>query len=266
MMARILVIDDELSLRRVLRRILERAGHTVFDAPDGRKGLALWRDEPVDVVVTDIFMPEKDGIEVIMEMKKAAAKPKIIAMSGGGSRGRLDVIPGALMLGADRIILKPFDQQLLLSTVEEVINGQPDTRDTAPRSSAIDQRKYSRFSVTLPVAFGDGALAYTGTAVDISHEGCRIRSADTMPDAKYFRVEIRLDDPHATLTVDLAVMRWSRDGEFGVEFIRMEPDHQARLRSLIQNCEEARSRQDHHRKVQQHLPAASLGMETKGQP
>jgi DNA-binding response OmpR family regulator len=265
-MSRILVIDDELPLRQVLRSILERAGHTVFDAPDGRKGLALWRDKPVDVVMTDIFMPEKDGIEVIMEMKKSAAKPKIIAMSGGGSRGRLDVVPGALMLGADRIILKPFDQQLLLSTVAEVINGQPDRRDTALPSNAIDQRKHSRFSITLPVAFGNGAFAYTGTLIDISHEGCRIRSADAAPGVKYFRVEIQLDDPHATLTVDLAVMRWSRNEEFGVEFIRMEPDHQARLRSLIRSCEEARSRQDHQRKVQQHLSAASLGMETQGQP
>ena len=111
-MSRILIIDDELPLRQVLRSILARAGHTVFDAPNGRKGLALWRKEPVDVVVTDIFMPEKDGIEVIMEMKKSAAKPKIIAMSGGGSRRQLDVIQGALMLGADRVIQKPFDQQM----------------------------------------------------------------------------------------------------------------------------------------------------------
>ena len=67
-MSRILVIDDDVPLRLVLRSILERAGHTVLDAPDGRTGLALWRREPTDVVVTDIFMPEQDGIEVIREM------------------------------------------------------------------------------------------------------------------------------------------------------------------------------------------------------
>ena len=265
-MSRILVIDDEVSLRLVLRRTLEQAGHTVLDAPDGHKGMALWRREPTDVVVTDIFMPEKDGIEVILEMKHVAAKPKIIAMSGGGSKGQRDVIPSALMLGADRIILKPFDQQILLSAVEDVINGQPDTRDTALPSSAIDQRKYSRFPITLPVAFGDRTCAYTGTLIDISHEGCRVRSADAIPEVTYFRIEIRLDDPHATLTVDLAVMRWSRNGEFGVEFIRMEPDQQARLRSVIRNCEEARSRQDLHRKVQRHPSTASLGIKTEGQP
>jgi DNA-binding response OmpR family regulator len=265
-MSRILIIDDELPLRRVLRSILERAGHTVLDAPDGCKGMALWRDEPVDVVVTDIFMPEKDGVEVIQEMKNVATKPKIIAMSGGGQRGLFDWNLAALSLGADRVLAKPFDQRTFLLAVEEVINGQPDTRDTARPSSAINKRKYTRFSITLPVAFGDHTFAYTGMLVDISHEGCRIRSADAAPGVKYFRVEIRLDDPHATLTVDLAVMRWSRNEEFGVEFIRMEPDHQARLRSLIRSCEEARSRQDHHKKVQRYLSATSLGMETEGQP
>jgi len=112
------------------------------------------------------------------------------------------------------------------------------------------------------VAFGGDTVAHTGTLVDISHEGCRIRSANDPPEAKYFRVEIRLEDPHATLTVDLAVLRWWRNGEFGVEFIRMEPDHQARFRSLIRSCEEARSLQDDHRKV----PAISFGMETEAQP
>ena len=265
-MSRILIIDDERPLRQVLRSILSRAGHTVFDAPNGHEGLALWRKELVDVVVTDIFMPEKDGIEVIMEIKESTTKPKIIAMSGGGSKRQLDVIQGALMLGADRVIQKPFDQQVLLSTVEEVINGQPDTRDAALRSSAIDQRKYSRFSITLPVAYSAGTVAHTGTLVDISHEGGRIRSADAAPEEPYFRVEIRLDDPHAILTVDLAVMRWLKNGEFGVEFIRMKPDHQARLRSLIRSCEEARSLQDDRGKVQGHLPATSFGMETEAQP
>jgi CheY-like chemotaxis protein len=264
-MSRILIIDDEAILRRVLRSILERAGHTVLDAPDGRTGVALWRDEPVDVVVTDIFMPEKDGVQVIQEMKNVAATPKIIAMSGGGQRGLFDWNLAALSLGADRVLAKPFDQRTFLLTVEELINGQPDTRDTAPPSSTIDQRKYTRFSITLPVVFSHGAFAYAGTVVDISHEGCRIHSADVAPGAKYFKVEIRLNDPHATLTVDLAVMRWSRNGDFGVEFIRMEPDHQARLRSLIRSCDEERSRQDHHRKVQRHLLANGLGMETEGQ-
>jgi len=89
------------------------------------------------------------------------------------------------------------------------------------------------------VAFGDGVIAQTGTVVDISHEGCRIRCADATPEVKYFQVKIQLDDPHEILAVNLAVMRWLRNGEFGVEFIRIEPDQQARLRSVIRGLEEA---------------------------
>jgi CheY-like chemotaxis protein len=238
-MSRILIIDDELPLRRVLRRILERAGHTVLDAPDGRKGLALWRQEPTEVVVTDIFMPEKDGIEVILEMKNSATKPKIIAMSGGGQRGMLDWNSSALALGADRVLEKPFDQRMFLVTVQEVLGDLPDTQDAVLPSSATDQRKYPRLPVCLSVSFGDGVIAQTGTVVDISHEGCRIRCADATPEVKYFQVKIQLDDPHEILAVNLAVMRWLRNGEFGVEFIRIEPDQQARLRRVIRGFEEA---------------------------
>jgi len=117
-----------------------------------------------------------------------------------------------------------------------------DTNDAVLPSSATDQRKYIRLPVFLPVSFGDGQMVRTGTVVDISREGCRIHCPDAAPGMKYFQVKIQLDDPHETLTVDLAVRRWSRNGALGVEFIRMEPDHQARLRSVIRTCEEACTR------------------------
>jgi DNA-binding response OmpR family regulator len=240
-MSRILIIDDESSLRQVLRIMLERVGHTVFDAPDGREGMALWHREPIDIVVTDIFMPHKDGIQVLMEMKKVATKPKIIAMSGGGQKGLLDWRANALALGADRVLVKPFDQQTLLLTVQEVLGGLPETNNAVRPSSATDQRKFPRFPVSLPVYFGNGVIAQSGTVVDLSREGCRIRCPDTASDLKYVQVAIQLDEPQETLTVDLAVRRWSRNGELGVEFIRMESDQQARLRSAIRKCEEAAS-------------------------
>lgn len=243
-MSRILVIDDELPLRRLVRSMLERAGHTVLDAADGLQGVALWRAQSVDVVVTDIFLPVKDGVEVILEMKQALSPPKIIAMSGGGEcRDLFQLNPDALMLGADRVLVKPFDREALLSAIEEVLVAPRDTKEAALQSQRADQRKYLRFSISLPVSFGDGVDVQMGTVVDISREGCRIRYADAPPRVKYFRMEIPLDDPPRRLTVDLAVGRWLRNGEFGVEFIRMNPDDQARLRNLIQLCEAACSRQ-----------------------
>lgn len=238
-MSCVLIIDDEESLRRLLRIMLERAGHTVLDAPDGRKGIALWHREPTEVVVTDLFMPEKDGIHVLLDMKHVARKPKIIVMSGGGEKGLLDWRADALALGADRVLVKPFDQRLFLGTIQEVLTGQAAEPDALPSSSGTDQRKFPRLAVSLPVYFSNGVIAQSGTVRDISREGCRIQCPAVAPDVKYFHVEIRLDEPQDPLRVDLAVSRWSRDGQLGVEFIRMEPDQRARLLTVIRKREEA---------------------------
>lgn len=253
-MSRILIIDDELPLRQILRRTLEQAGHTVFDAQDGRKGMALWCREPTDVVVTDIFMPEMDGVEVILKMKQVAAGTKIIAMSGGGRRDLFDWNTSTLALGAVRVLWKPFDQRMFLLTVQEVLGDLSESKDTVLTSVATDKRKYSRFPIFLPVWFNDGMIAQTGTVVDITREGGRIHCTGPVPEMKYLRVDIQLDQPHDTLAVDLAVMRWSRNREFGVEFIRMAPDQKARLWNKIRLCEEAISRQDHHMEERKHLP------------
>lgn len=243
-MPRILVIDDEQPLRRVLRIILERAGHTVLEAPDGREGMALFRQAPTDVVVTDIFMPEKDGMQILMDLKRVATKPKIIAISGGDPRGLLDLKPAASFLGADRVLSKPFDAQTFLLTVEEVLKAGPESSGVTSRSGMDEQRKYPRFPVALPASFGNGVSVLTGAVMDISREGCRIRSADALPSEKYFQVEIELEGPADRLTVNLAVMRWTRKGEFGVEFIRMAPESQAQLERIIRNCEEATVKTD----------------------
>lgn len=243
-MSRILVIDDEQPLRRVLRTILERAGHTVLEAADGREGMELFRQAPTDVVVTDIFMPEKDGMQILMDLKRVATKPKIIAISGGDPRGLLDLKPAARFLGADRVLTKPFDAQTFLLTVEEVLKAGPESSVVTSQSGIDEQRKYRRFPVAFPALFGNGLSGQAGTLMDISREGCRIRPADAVPSEKYFQVEIELEGPADRLTVNLAVMRWMREGEFGVEFIRMAPESQAQLARIIRKCEEATVKAD----------------------
>jgi len=83
-MARILIIDDESQIRSMLRLMLERVGYEVDEAPDGLEGIRQYREDPADLIITDLIMPNKDGIGMIIDLKKEFPKVKIIAMSGGG--------------------------------------------------------------------------------------------------------------------------------------------------------------------------------------
>lgn len=111
----ILVIDDEEELRIALRGILEHAGYQVVDAPDGMEGISRYRQQPADVVIVDIVMPEKDGLEVIRELKRDFPDAKIIAMSANPTYLSL-----AIDLGALCAITKPFGLQKLVNMVRDL--------------------------------------------------------------------------------------------------------------------------------------------------
>lgn len=116
-MARILVIDDEELVRLTVSQILARDGHTIAEAEDGAKGLAALRQSTADLVITDILMPNKEGMETIVELRQAYPKLKIIAMSGGGRSSYSNFLKVAEKLGADVILGKPFASQELRNAV-----------------------------------------------------------------------------------------------------------------------------------------------------
>ena len=121
-MSRILVVDDDDQMRTVLRLILEREGHTVSDAADGRQALTEFRNESPDLVITDIVMPEMDGIETIMELRRHHGDVKIIAVSGGGQVNPHDCLNWASKFGVDYTFTKPLDRRELLAAVDELLN------------------------------------------------------------------------------------------------------------------------------------------------
>jgi CheY-like chemotaxis protein len=122
-MARILLVDDDDQLRTVLALVLERAGHTVTAAPDGARGLAAYRAAPADLVVTDLVMPEKEGIETIMELRAEFPDVRVIAISGGGRHLGTDYLQLASRLGAKRVLSKPFTNQEILTAIDDVLRG-----------------------------------------------------------------------------------------------------------------------------------------------
>lgn len=121
-MARILIIDDDREIRHPLRLALEQVGHEVLEAPDGAAGVSLWLEHRVDLVITDIFMPDKDGLEVILELRARSPAVKIIALSAGDATRTLHILSDAKHFGALRTIAKPFRHAELLATVDELLS------------------------------------------------------------------------------------------------------------------------------------------------
>jgi CheY-like chemotaxis protein len=122
-MARILLIDDEQMIRDLLAHVLIKAGHEVRTAGDGSAACKLCRILDFDLVITDIIMPDVDGIELIQEMKQHYPQMKIIAMSGGGRCSPQDYLEIAGALGVSSTLAKPFTNQVFLATVEKVLSA-----------------------------------------------------------------------------------------------------------------------------------------------
>ena len=140
-MPTILVIDDDRDLRETLKEALERAGYLVGAAADGRAGLKLLREHPVDLVITDIFMPEMDGIETILTMRALRPGLQIIAMSGGGSFDGLEFLQAAHQLGAFCAIPKPFDFRSLLGVVQAALEKPAPVRRAGTTTDASGASK-----------------------------------------------------------------------------------------------------------------------------
>ncbi|MBE2214103.1 MAG: response regulator [Opitutaceae bacterium] len=121
--ARILLIDDDDLFRKATRLTLERAGHMVVEAADGEEGLRRYREGRPDVVILDLIMPGKEGLETIRDLKAHDPAVRILAVSGGGRIDSRDYLPLAQALGAKRILDKPFTEGTLFSVLDELLGG-----------------------------------------------------------------------------------------------------------------------------------------------
>ena len=123
-MRRILIIDDDHQILLMIKKMLERAGFEVDLASNGNEGIELIKKVSVDLVITDIIMPEKEGLETIREMKRLCPDLKIIAMSGGGKVSADNYLNTAKIFGASKIMAKPFSQKQMVSAVQDLL-GEP---------------------------------------------------------------------------------------------------------------------------------------------
>jgi CheY-like chemotaxis protein len=120
-MPRILVIEDNDAVRRMVGRVLVDEGYEVQEAADGSAGLNAYREQPSDLVITDIVMPDTEGLETIRELRRHDPSARIIAMSSAGGSGPAGYLELALKFGARRILTKPFTHDELRTAVAEVL-------------------------------------------------------------------------------------------------------------------------------------------------
>lgn len=120
-MTTVLVIDDEELVRFTIREILEAEGYEVIEAANGQKGVEAFQNNHVDLIITDIIMPEKEGVETIIEIKRENPAIKILAISGGGRTRNMDFLKLADEFGADKTMAKPFSTEDLINAVKECL-------------------------------------------------------------------------------------------------------------------------------------------------
>jgi CheY-like chemotaxis protein len=130
-MARVLVIEDDDNLRSVLCRALERVGHTVLEGVDGQDGFDQVVHRKVDLVITDLVMPNQEGIETIQRLRQLEPELPIIAMSGMIEDGEFSILDDAVLMGADLALAKPFDAMALIRAVETVLEARRNKEDSA---------------------------------------------------------------------------------------------------------------------------------------
>lgn len=118
---KILVADDEEPVRGLLKMILQLEGYYVRTAADGEEVLKMCRVEDFDLLITDIMMPKKEGVETILELKNINPGISIIAISGGGKQDGMDVLRAAEMVGAEHTLAKPFEPKDLVKAVERCL-------------------------------------------------------------------------------------------------------------------------------------------------
>lgn len=118
---RVLIIDDDEQIRVLLEQMMHWAGFEVMVAENGKVAMQLQQQNPADLVITDLIMPEQEGLETISRLKKDYQGIKIIAISGGGRIGPEAYLPAALELGADKVFSKPFDVQEIVDAVREML-------------------------------------------------------------------------------------------------------------------------------------------------
>ncbi len=124
-MAVILIADDDALIRSTMQKLLTKAGHTIHEAANGIEAEHVVAETEIELVITDIIMPDKEGLMLVRDLKKQAPHLHVIAMSGGGRAGAFSLLEAAAQFGADAVLRKPFRGGELIELVTAILAGDP---------------------------------------------------------------------------------------------------------------------------------------------
>ena len=124
-MSSVLVIDDSVEIREILQQMLKSLGHESREFEDGAQGVASYRAQRADVVLLDMFMPDKDGLETLRELRQADPDVRVIAMTGGGAFHNVGILKPASLMGARQLLFKPITLAELRNAITAVLAEQP---------------------------------------------------------------------------------------------------------------------------------------------
>ncbi len=232
----ILLIEDEDSLRSVVSRALSMDGYRVIEAANGREGVERFRRSFADLVITDIWMPDTDGLEATLQLTHDFPEIKIIAITGGS--GDRDCLGVAKFFGARRTFKKPFDMKELLAAVRETLEEQV----TIGRAGQ-KRRAYPRYAVRCASAFTGDEVRGVGKVLNISRGGCALESEVTVPRGSMVSIQIFLPQENSATIIERARVQWTTGFEFGLEFIRVPPKSQQSLQRFITRMQKEIDRQ-----------------------
>lgn len=117
------MIEDDDDFRKMLKVMLRQAGYEVFEASNGKEGMIVYDSQEIDLVITDIFMPEKEGVQTVMELRDKNPAVKIIAISGGGSRDKLEYLESVKDIGVQKTFTKPFVSRDFLAGIRDLLES-----------------------------------------------------------------------------------------------------------------------------------------------
>ena len=244
-MATILTVDDDEKIRTLIQVVLTRRGHHVLTASSGSEAMEVFQRERPLVTILDMQLSDMNGLSVLQQIRERDSAASVSILTGEDTA---QLEHDARKLGATEVLQKGFSLHTIGDTVSRVLTQANPVRNALSPSESNkgekphdNRRKHPRMVTQLHAAlYKYGAIVGDGEVLDLSTEGCALRTRVSVEQGDYLEVHLTLPDHEASIpfTVELAAVRWIHQPKCGLEFIIMTPGNQDRLRRYVKTLQD----------------------------